>query len=293
MTNGPFDPVAVPPKTPPVYSLVNSATTPTEPDANWTAGLAYHPEPCDNSGIFDPCGTATLLGDSPGDDSRPAEVRFEPFGVYSFARCTTKSQLRVRGLPAEARRNLIATESKQIAYEFWEGAFAQAPNPDRPNVYLRKAGATILSAAAGVSPTAALACLEQSLADCGSGSRGMIHATSQVATYWFERELVETDGKIAYTKLGTSVVVDAGYTGAAPIGTTDNSGVSWAYATDWVTVRRSEIEDFPGNAVQAVKRDTNDVAHRVERVAAVTFDGCCRAAIGVQVTSCLAIEFAS
>jgi hypothetical protein len=269
------------------------ANPPPKSESNeWAAGgVTYVPTSCSEGGLADPCVSANKLGGI-ADDTRPDTVEFDAFIVYSFAACKMRYQRRVRQLQQEARDNLLACESKQIAREFWAGAFAQTVDKDgddRPNNYLAKAGATGLTTSAGADPTDALACLEQYARDCGCGGRAMIHASADVFTNWVERKLVETDGKFAYTELGTIVVMDAGYPGTPPAGIAPAAGVRWAFVTDPVTVRRSDILDVPNGTdwlARATDRKTNEVVVRAERAAAVTFDGCCRGAAGVQVAAC-------
>lgn len=296
MGTGPVAAVDPSPRQPPDYSLLGSARLPVEGDERWANGFEWRPEACRTGGVVDPCNHDSgqkAFGPSDNPDLRT----YEPFGVWSGAACTTRSGQRVRQLQQEARRGLLGCESFHIGREFWNGTQAQASSWNNP--FLRNVAASgILTPAAGVNPIPGLACLEQGLAECACGERGMIHATRQVVTLWRAENLIWpdtlADGRpVLRTALWTIVVPDAGYTGDAPILVTDLPVVSWAYATSMVDVRLSGIQMIPETIPEATDKEKNTVVFRPERVASATWDECCTFAAGIIVVPCGPLQFAS
>lgn len=289
MATGPKARVNGPLLTPPRHSLFNSIDPTIDDDERWPNGFRFSPERCEGGGVVAPC-VPTEKSLSAADNL--ANVEYEPFWVWAGAICNMLDpEFGGREGAARARRLLAASESKNAALEFWEGNLAQ--DQAWPNFYLTQAGATLLSTG-GVDPEDALACLEQAIAECADNGIGVIHATRQVFTLWkrFNLITVETDWR-AFTYLGNQVIADTGYTGTAPMGAIDTSGVSWAYATGQLQLRLGGISDVPPRLSQAVDRSTNDAIWRVERPVAITTDACCHAAVGVTVQECQNLEFGS
>lgn len=274
-----FAPVDAPPARPPRFGLVAQANKPEEADDRWVDGLAWDPEICGFAGVADACGS-----DNKPMPDNTGVVEYQPFVVFAGDHCSTLDRSRDR--QARARRALEASESFQIARELWTGDLADASGWD--NIHLADAAAVdVIGPAGGLTPIAALACLEQASAEAASGARVTIHATLRTVTTWAAEGLIERDSGFLVTKLGSIVIADAGYPGTAPDGTTDTEG-HWAYGTGIVDVRRSAITVLGANEAEQINRRTNHHEVIAERMAAATFDPCVRTAVLVQLTSCTA-----
>jgi hypothetical protein len=260
-------------------SLVN-AMAPLDPAAagRWELGFSFQPEACGDADVADPCNTTAFQF-----SDRPAIVEGEPFAVRAGDRCSSL------GFPAEdyqgrAERLLLRCQSKQISRELWEGTLAQAAG--WPNLFLADSGAdTVTTGPSGLIDS--LACLEQALADCACGERGVIHATRQVVTHWaaLGNSVLRREGGLLLTAHDTIVVSDAGYTGTGPEGQAAGDSV-WAYATGPIQVRVSAIEVIPESLSDAIDRETNTVEFVAQRLASATWDGCCRFAAEVDLAAC-------
>lgn len=279
MGSGPKQVVTAPVNTPPLVSLVRSARRVDEGDFRWENGFAFSPEGCEGGGIIDPCVTG---GEAEKEiDNNPAIVEYEPYIVWAGDKCTSFGW-QDRDYQARARRFLEACQSKHIAAELWTGTLASESG--FPNPFFTDIAGDVVAVAA--SPTEALACLEQGIAECQCGS-GMIHATPQVVTHWVNANLVLREGGLLITHLGTIVVADGGYPGTGPGGVPALSGAVWAYATGIVEVRLGEVQIFPATLKEALNRETNLVEFRAERMASAVWDNCCLLAASVDVDLCI------
>lgn len=119
-----------------------------------------------------------------------------------------------------------------------------------------------------VTPTEGLALLEREIATVGNGT---IHVAPATATYWVAEHLIEAasrGGTIQMrTKLGTLVVIGAGYTGVVPDGkAVPAADQEWAFASSMIQVRREvDATILPSEYSQALDRSTNEVAFYAER----------------------------
>lgn len=252
-------------------------------DEHWLNGFAWEPESCGDSGTVPICESSynKTISDARGS------LEYIPFAVWAGDKCSAFDYL-TRDYPGRAMRQLRACESSQVADELWTGSLSTAEGHD--NNYFAKPGvATVLSSSTGFVPTDALACLEQYLQDCSCGTTGMIHTTADVVTAWRAEHLIEKEGKLLRTILGTYVIPDAGYPGTAPENVDDQSGVRWAYASSYVQVHLGSIDVIPGDVSEALQRGHNTIEYRAERPAAAWWDDCCLGAVGVQIDSCLTL----
>lgn len=293
MGAGPRQVVVPPPAAPPRVGLVASSRVvdrdPLDPEDRWRNGFEFSPESCAQAGVFDPC-------DSNPDleiDTPSANVEFEPFAVWAGDKCSTFGFLK-RDWQGRVRRILEACQSKQIEAEFWSGAQARASEGDWPNRYLAHPDSDVLSSGPE-NLTPALAMLEQGLADCGCGERGMIHAPRQVVSLWDSLNLLRREGNLILTINDTIVVPGAGYDGSGPgqgggddpTPTPAGPDSTWVYATGLVDVRLDAVTFIPENLAetlaQATDRSDNTVEVRASRLAAATWDGCCHLAVETNV----------
>lgn len=239
-------------------------------------GAKFLPYGCDSSGTFDPCDPTI---DSPPDNQDAVEA--DPFFVYTQFKCSTFGMSEEEFLD-RARRELEACQSKQAEAEFANGTLAIAQ--DWPNQFLLKESSDVLTSGADT-PTNALACLEQGLAECSCSGRGMIHATPQVVTLWKALNLIERVGQTLVTINDNIVVPGAGYTGDGPYSDAA-AGSVWAYATGIVHKHLGPVETIPGSLAEAATRNTNLVEVRAQRPVVLAFDPCCHLAVEINAPAC-------
>jgi hypothetical protein len=281
--------------TPPRISLVSSAILDPRAasDERWVAGFSYLPNGCNDGELL---GAQCAVDISKDLEDPPAIVEYVPHAVIASARCSTLGlsgeDPEVYG--ARALTILEAVTPKQLEAELWRGDRAQADS--LPNNYLANAASleNLSPGGSDVSPGAyALAALQEYLADCHDGGRGMIHAPRSVVTIWQVLGVVrrEPGSNVLLDLYDNIVVPGVGYDGSDPDGNVDASGeTAWAYATSMVEVKLGRAELLPGvgQIAAAIDRSTNDAEWRAERPVAATWDGCCHAGIrvGVCATCC-------
>lgn len=200
-----------------------------------------------------------------------------PFFVELTANKTSVDFLRgglTPGLEEQAR----AVAQKAVERELWEGIATQNATPASEAAYLRRAandgGATVVTSG-GASPEKALYLIEQSIAESPTGGPGIIHMTPDVASAlgsrlrYFEKNDIDKN-TYAVTRIGTLVVIGAGYTGAGPKGangTAASATNKWMFATGAVSVElgRPDYQEYntPG---------TNHHYGAISLPAAVHFD---------------------
>ena len=220
-----------------------------------------------------------------------------PFECSSFGWQTTDYEER-------ALDNLRLGKSKAIESEWWTGTkiptnpslVRSTPNDDAH--ILNPGGA---AAPTPVSPGIALILFAQALANCGTGQRGMIHATPALVERWLNLTAVNSvsisdflaeelgirnePGLIILTPgRGDIVVNGAGYPGTGPLGQPPpGPNEVWAYATGIVNVRTSDTILIPDNLDEALDRATNTITYRGEMEAMAYDDGCCRFAVLIDI----------
>lgn len=226
------------------------------------------------------------------DDSAPLVRNFgdvEPFFIEIEDNLTGMGLV---GLDPLTRLDaqLEAISQKAVEYELWTGVAAKASSTDEP--YLSKAGVPVLSSG-GVDPRAALALLEQAIADQSpTGGAGVIHITRDVAASitgvgsGMSYQTDERGFSYLVTSLGTPVVVGSGYTGAGPDGETGAAPTAsnkWAYVTGPVSVQLGQSEIVNQDASQGFNSRTNDLILRGQRPASVWFDTSIHAAVQITI----------
>lgn len=188
-------------------------------------------------------GGAGLIYDGSTQDST---YETTPFFVELRASKTSVDFLR-DGLTDDLEKQAKAVAQKAVERELWEGIATQNAAPASDAAYLRRAtsngGATVVTTG-GATPEKALFLIEQSIAESPTGGPGIIHMTPDVASAlgsrlrYFEKNNIDQN-TYAVTRIGTLVVVGAGYTGAGPIGATGTAATAtnkWMFATGGVTV---------------------------------------------------------
>jgi hypothetical protein len=166
----------------------------------------------------------------------------------------------------------IATQ-KAIERELFDGAVATDATTAVP--FLRKQDGATIKTTSGVNPRKALYLLEQSIATHPLGARGVLHMTRDVASALGSRIIFKDKGDgVAYTRLGTQVVIGSGYSGSGPVGATGAAASDtnkWMYATGAVEVHLGKGEVVNDNLGQGFTSD-NTVNYKAVRPAAVHFD---------------------
>lgn len=265
----------------PYGSLVASAITPPQSvvnDPHWYGGVRYRGRLCDAGELHDPCDSEASTA-----ITGPGLVHFQPYTVEVPYVCSTGG-FQTAGYQEETRNALILNQSRLIEAEFWTGDKATAEAGDfSDNVFLASGSdvttlGDIRGGAAGdttaYDAVSAFGGLEQETIRMLGGARAMIHVPILLLSYLVALDLVEREGNILVTKLGSIVVAGAGYDGSAPNGDDATTTSMWAYGTGVVTLWLSDIMVFPGDISQAVTTSNNDVTYRASRFAATTLDAC-------------------
>jgi hypothetical protein len=215
-------------------------------------------------------------------DGAQGEVDYCPFIIEVPYTCSTFG-FQAADYEKRARRQLEATMHKSLEYEFWTGSInpqnlslIKTPNDDAH--VLNPGGA---AAPIAVNPAVALMMLAQALSNCGSGGRGMIHATPAVVERWVGLATVQCTDKLITTCARGDIIVDgSGYPGTGPIGQPPpGPNEVWVYATGMVNIRMGEPEVYPKEFSEAIDRKTNTVTYRGEIVASAVHDLCCSFAV--------------
>lgn len=216
-------------------------------------------------------------------DGNQEEVTYEPFIIEVPYTCSSFG-FQAADYEKRARRQLMATMHKALENEFWTGSInpnnlslvGSTPNDDAH--VLNPGGA---AAPVAVSPGVALMLLSQALANCGSGGRGMIHATPALAERWVNLTAVQCNDKLITTCARGDIIVNgSGYPGTGPEGQpAPGPNEVWAYATGMVNLRLGDPEVYPKEFSEAFDRGTNTVTYRGEIVASAVHDLCCSFAV--------------
>lgn len=224
-----------------------------------------------------------VIGDGSGlifdGSDKDNTYKTTPFFVELQARKTSVDFLRAgEDLSPVLEEQAKAVAQKAVERELWEGPATQNAVPASDAAYLRRAsangGADIVTSG-GVSPEKALWLIEQSITESPTGGPGVIHMTADVASAlgsrlrYFEKNDIDQN-TYAVTRIGTLVVIGAGYTGAGPLGATGteaNDTNKWMFATGGVTVEigRPAVQDYSVPS-------TNDHYALISLPAAVHFD---------------------
>ena len=295
MTIGPAYPVDAPPASPPLHSLLVSAQPVTEPNDRWTMGFEFEAETCGRASAWNPdCSYPQILLPHGGErgvgervelvaKSTPVTgggdgVTYQPFIVEASFECQPligEAELRRR-----ARVILDASTSHAMEYEFWTGAVNPA------NLHLADSSADVLGGGTATDPAHALALLNEYLAECGAGSRGMIHAPVRAATLMSTDGMLTTEGQRLVTVVNRNIVVSGGgYPGTDRDGNPPATDQQWVYATGLVYLRMSDPFINPDDIAQAMNRQNNRVRFTAERYVAPVWDGCCLGAVLVDTSA--------
>jgi hypothetical protein len=283
---------------PPVYGLLQAAAAPAAgvtivPDVDdqgrerWLDGVTVYPYPPGPALAWDSCarGTAPLVTKDDGADVENPE--FAAMTIYLAERCRSRKVWDQASFKARATTSLAAFEGGAVAREFMSGEVL----PLSP--HLADGNGSFPNGDTPTSPINGLALLEGEIGL--SRQLGVIHMSPQLAIWLSNYHVLDLQGKILRTKVGTPVIPDAGYTeGASPAGHAAASpGQQWMYATGTIEVRRSEMFVTPERVDQALERGTggastgrpNTIVYRAERYYLVDWDTQVQAAVLVDLCS--------
>lgn len=274
--------VVEPPRVaPPRVSLLASAEEITD-GSRWVTGLAFDRLPCGVNGgaNVDACETDETLPAEYVTKTIEAEslvVEYRPYTAYYGDVCSAATFLS-RDFRGRAAAGYAAAESAIMAAELWDGAIADAAGWD--NAYLTDGNADTV---AGVwSAINGLARLQFELGLVLPG-RGMIHAPRDVASVWYQADIIRREGALLVDAFDNIIVADTGYSGNGA--TTRTSTTATVFATDIVQVRRDgQVRILPadeGMGGGAVTRDVNTVEWRAERTVAAYWAGCAHIEINI------------
>lgn len=266
---------------PPTYGLIAALSTNVRDDPSLMVGIRWSPEQCGESGRDTIDCLGSTAGRTPPDN--PGIESSDPFVVWAAYECSPFGWESIDYV-GRAQRQLAATQSFQIADELWgggsivNGGHLTDITSDR-----------VTSTAA--TPVAALACLEQGLAQCGQGQRGLIHVTPQVLVHLVAAFAVQRIGGQFVSPLGNIVVADAGYDGSGPGGVPAGSS-QYAYATDLIGVRLGTVQTVPANLDQPGVAEAfattfdNTLTVWAQRPALYQWDRCCHLAAEIDLPVC-------
>lgn len=256
----------------PCQGLFDLVTPDTIEDPHWmSGGVEWEDYLCSPaaSGFIGECPPAT--GYTKVTESEMSFCHADPFYVYGSFDCAPG------GRPTEeafdiARERLLAWEQWEVERILWTGESANGPV--EPSFSLGNSSCditpVILSPNGPLSPSAALAVIEEFLADlipCG----GVIHAPHGMSAFFAGSSLIERVGDRYYTVTGIPVVFGAGYPGTGPGGVAPTAGATWMFATGPLTIVRSEVMMVPSDKKEAINRNINKIEVRAERAYAVGY----------------------
>jgi hypothetical protein len=242
----------------------------------WVRGFSYQ---------YDSYATTRLLTEN--DDAvsggtiydASADIRYKEYRPFFIESEVARSALGVLGEDrfAEALKKLEAATQKAVERELWVGSTAIAAS--NTNDYLTKASTLTVPKSGAVAASEALMHLEKNISNSPTGTAGVIHMTSDVASVLGAKliYLPGTDSKpgSVMTRLGTKVIVGAGYTGSGPVGDANATASitnRWIYATGPIEVHLSKSEIVNDALAQGMNPRINDMIIKAVRAAAVYFD---------------------
>lgn len=253
-------------------------------DLHWIGGFTYESRLCSTTiNMIDVCDGSQkvniITASAPASAYSTFNRTFQPYTIEAVE-TNTSFGFEARRIQDRAVMALEAATQKAIEYEFWTGATAKALGYTG-NRYLASSEAQDITP--GGTPVKArygLALLEQALATCSLGTRGVIHAPHSVASAMLP--MPEYEGHLV-TPIGNYIVAGSGYPGTGPDGTLPSTG-TWLYATGAVQTLVGPTEVFAPEQVQTLDRDKNTFQARAHRAAAAVWDGCCTFAVHVDLT---------
>lgn len=261
------------------YGVINRLTL--QPDTTrWEGGVGYESLTCSGGyQTWDPC------SDTPDYDVPrvpPKQVFGPVFGLTADNPCPSTLNGASRKEAADQAAALLQMRTPYLVeQELKWGVQSSRHLPE--GRWLTHPDTVILPAGEpdGVCAATAMALLEDAYAYC-SGQLGMLHMTRGTAS---QLQNLTVDDGVLFSNVGTPIIAGTGYS-SCPDGPAfgDDSCATWMFISGPVQLWLSDITVYPGDLGQAVTIATNDINFRAERLAAITFDGCCVFAVKVDLT---------
>ncbi len=257
----------------PRTSLITASddASPSGDDARWYQSFQVYAEGCPVYGTYPVC---------PADDEEDKDQSkfdtenptYYPYVIYSWDNCSSWG-FATRDAWGRASRKELVSESFLLEQQLWNDSLGLG----NPNLQDLAVGNDVTADAASQSPLAALAQLEQALADANT-ARGMIHVRPRVLAYLVSTHALRREGNLWLTPMDNIVVGGRGYPGTGPAGEAPTSTTEWIYASAGIVqIRRSPVlvvPDFEDFAA-AMERPNNDIIVRSERVVHAAVDPNC------------------
>jgi hypothetical protein len=262
--------------------LLAVASAPGDVPAMWLQGVTYTPEPC---AAPEPlpwvvCDTDVDLPSDPA--ARPDPALWQPIWLRGEDVCSTLDGMRFEERERRARANLTATASWQAEREFSDAVASSQAGDENPHLSAATGWVTAATATTSAAPAVALAALEQELAECLHGQRGMLHAPPAVVSLWDAAGQLHMEGQVLVTANDNVVVAGSGYSGASPAGAAPDAGTLWAYGTALVYQLRGEAT-VEGEAQERVDRAQNTIVTWVTQPLLLFTSPCCKIAAQVSI----------
>lgn len=262
--------------TPPVAGGLLSGACPL-PDG-WQRGVSFQDTSCLTPTVMGEC--PTCPNELKATQTTADTVTFRPVSLISAVRCSTFGGIDVRQV---ASTTIDETAGFALSREMLTGqaAFRDAnPNNDEPGNPALTCDSTVVGEFD--TPSAALSCLERSLAEVTGGRSGYLLAAPEILQAMAMSDVVYREGGRWYTLTGNRVISDFGFDGRPPV-CDDSPGCEpwgmnggpavgeplWLYATAsvWAGVGTDLMRDD-------VNRANNTANARAERVAMAAFTPC-------------------
>ncbi len=252
----------------------------------WQSGISFTDTACLLPVVMGECPSGVNL--KPGQ--RAEATTFRPVSVIQAVECTTLGGFDT-ALVADSA--LPQTVDFALAFELLTGTASGRdfnPNAQDPggNPALVNTATDLGSfAVSGGGLAAAVACLEQTLAEATGGRGGVLFAGADMATWLLDERIIWRDGARWRTASGNPVIISGGFDGRAPVA--DGTGTApaegeplYLYGTAGVWAGTGEQQTYSD-----VDRSVNTVTSRAEQIALIAFTPCAVfAAAADSVTKC-------
>lgn len=257
------------------------------PEDAWQRGVKWRPTGCIQAHAWDPNCAHFPKADKSDPITIEDQYETDPFVIETAWGCKLVGNLNavvIDEYKAIAMEQLELATPKALEFQFWTntlGSNMQSLDSSATEITGLTSAATIITGSTIFDRQVGLAMAGQALANCGGGTRGMIHAPSFLVELWKADGLVvEEDGHLVTGVRKDRVVAGSGYPGTGPSGVPAITGLdTWIFATGPVEVYLDAGDVIGDDIADWFDRDTNSFEIRAERQALIRFDPCCHAAV--------------